>query len=203
MFNRLRIAGAAFALTTAIAAPATAAQIISLDFSTPDADGYAFASASFNWPDEGTWAFAQLDFTGLELIDVTLTGYVDGIGTWWDHDFGGVTGNDYFFAFDCGSSSGCLSPLSPTRVAGRIETPVGFDKLCSPTTIGDCSFHYYPQMAVLDGYFRVSSPNEPFGATLTVSSFSAVPEPTAWAMMIAGFAGVGSALRRRERMKLV
>jgi len=199
MFNRPTLAGAVLAIATAIAAPASAAQIIPLEFSTPDPDGYIFASAGFDWPVEGTWAFAQIDFSGLELIDVTLTGYVDGAATWWDSAIGGVTGNEYFLAFDCGSVDGCMSPVTPTKWVGRIETPRGFDKPCGPETIGDCSFHYTPQMGVADAYFRVISPGGSYQATLTISDFSAVPEASTWALLITGFATIGGALRARRR----
>jgi len=42
-----------------------------------------------------------------------------------------------------------------------------------------------------------------FGPALDNVSAVAVPEPAAWAMMLAGFGLVGGAMRRRERSRTV
>jgi len=185
------------ALVAALAAtPALAAQLIPVDISQPDAQGNAFASAAFDWPEEGTRAFARIDLVNLEVLDLTLTGYVQGQATWWDPGVGGVTGNEYQLAFDCSAPNGCLALNTQAIWTGRIETPRGFDKPCGPATVGDCSFHYDPQFGALDGYFRVISPDMPFSATLTIGDAAAIPEPATWAMLILGFALSGLMFRR-------
>jgi hypothetical protein len=83
-FKKIGIVIAATLITT----PALAAQIITINLTAPDAEGYVYGSGSFNWPSEGTWAHATLDFTGLQLVDATLTGYVEGRATWWDDAIG-------------------------------------------------------------------------------------------------------------------
>ena len=40
---------------------------------------------------------------------------------------------------------------------------------------------------------------EVFLAALTISTVSAVPEPSTWAMMLLGFAGLGFAFRQLRR----
>lgn len=197
MFS-FRMSAIALAAAALFAAPANAAQIINLDLTTPDAGGYVYGSGSFNWPTEGNLATATLNFNGLELIDATLTGYVEGQATWWDEGIGGVTGNEYLLAYDCALWNSCLTQVTPTMATGQLSTPRGFDKPCTPATLNNCSFHYDPQSGVFDGYFRVTSLGSPYGATLTIGDFAAVPEPATWAMMIIGFGMAGSALRRRQ-----
>lgn len=43
--------------------------------------------------------------------------------------------------------------------------------------------------------------NAPSGLRITISSATAVPEPATWAMMLLGFATIGSALRRSKQDK--
>lgn len=198
-FKKIGIAIAAAALMTT---PALAAQVVTIDLTAPDADGYVYGSGNFSWPSEGTWTNATIDFTGLQLIDATLTGYVEGRATWWDEAIGGVTGNEYSLAYDCAVWNGCLSQSTANRAIGRISTPRGFDEPCTPATLGDCSFHYYPQGGVFDGYFQVVSPTNPYSVTLTIGDFSAVPEPAAWALMIVGFGLAGGAVRRQRQVGL-
>ncbi|MEO7411462.1 MAG: PEPxxWA-CTERM sorting domain-containing protein [Sphingomicrobium sp.] len=48
--------------------------------------------------------------------------------------------------------------------------------------------------------------NSPFGSGagfFRVSAVTSVPEPTTWAMMLIGFAGIGVALRRRRRSVMI
>lgn len=199
MLKRIKLAGVALAVAALGATPALAAQIIPVDFSTPDANGVVYGSAAFDWPGEGMRATVRIDFVNLELVEATLTGNLQGQATWWDPGLGGVTGNEYQLALDCGISDGCLSQQSPTLATGRIATPRGFDVPCTPTTLGNCSFHYTPQFGVFDSYFRVLTPATPYSALLTVSDFSAIPEPSAWVLSISGFGLLGGAVRRRQQ----
>jgi hypothetical protein len=64
----------------------------------------------------------------------------------------------------------------------------------------DSSHNYYT-----GGHFNFSNPDEDLifrviGKTPVVSASGGVPEPASWALMIAGFGGVGAALRRRARV---
>lgn len=182
------------------ATPALSAQVVDLSLTDPDVDGFIYASGAFDWPPEGHSATATLTFSGLQLIDAVFTGNVEEQKTWWDEAIGGVWGNEYSLAFDCSLGGGCVVQTSPGVATGILNTPLGFDKPCTPATAGDCSSHFFPQFATFDGVFRVSqAARSPYSVTLTISDFSAVPEPAAWAMMIVGFGLVGNVLRRSRR----
>lgn len=54
------------------------------------------------------------------------------------------------------------------------------------------------------GTFTAFSVKSPYGSTATIdikSSTSAVPEPATWAMLVAGFGTLGTALRRSRRSR--
>lgn len=199
MFSPMKLRIASVFAATLLATPALSAQIVNIDLSTPDSNGYVFGSAAFDWPPEGTRSLIQIDFTGLELIDATATGFVEGFATWWDAEIGAITGNNYLFAYDCALADGCLSQVAPTRVAGFVETPRGFDVPCGPATVGNCSFHYNPQFGTFEGYFRVVGTTSR-SATLTVGDFTVVPEPATWALLLTGFVFMGAAIRHRRAL---
>lgn len=180
---------------------AAAAQIVSLDFLGPDSDGYLSATGAFDWPPEGTKASASIQFSGLDLISAVFTGNIEGSATWWDTGIGGVTGNEYQLAFDCDTASSCIQESAPGLASGWLETPRGFDKPCTPSTVGNCSFHYDPQFGSFEGLFRVQTPGQPYSVVVTIGDVTAVPEPTTWVMMIAGFglAGAGVRIARSRR----
>jgi hypothetical protein len=50
-------------------------------------------------------------------------------------------------------------------------------------------------------FFYADGKGDWTAANVTVTATSAVPEPAAWASLIAGMAGLGSALRYRRRRK--
>ena len=177
--------------------PATAAQIISLDFLGADPNGYLSVTGAFDWPAEGAKAAASIQFTGLDLIDATFTGNIEGMATWWDTGTGGVTGNEYFLAFDCDTASGCIAEHAPGFASGWLETPRGFDKPCTPLTVGNCSFHYEPLFASFEGYFRVQS-DGPYSVRVAIGNPAVIPEPAIWATMILGFGLVGGMIRRKR-----
>ncbi|WP_293407610.1 PEPxxWA-CTERM sorting domain-containing protein [Phenylobacterium sp.] len=183
-----------------LATPALSAQVVDLSLTDPDVDGFIYASGAFDWPPEGHSATATLTFSGLALIDAVFTGNVEERKTWWDEAIGGVWGNEYSLAYDCSLTGGCVVVTSPGTASGVLSTPLGFDRPCTPTTLGDCSSHFFPQFATFDGVFRVSpAARAPYSVSLTISDFTAVPEPAGWAMMIVGFGLVGSMLRRSRR----
>jgi hypothetical protein len=68
----------------------------------------------------------------------------------------------------------------------------------------DCGFN-----ATSQGGYRVGALQQTFGVgvlpdvTITVPKAAAVPEPTAWALMLTGFAFAGAALRRARRRPAV
>lgn len=76
-------------------------------------------------------------------------------------------------------------------------TPLGFVQL---TSNGPDLFSGNPADPVFTlGSFNLSNPFFGQNDVLTISSVSAVPEPSTWAMMILGFASVGFVAYRRKR----
>ena len=197
--SMLRAFWAAPLCAALLATPVAAAQVVSLTFTDPDQDGFFSASGAFDWPIEGTKALAKLTFSGAQLLDGYLTGYVEGQATWWDTFAEEVTGNEYLLAFDCDTANGCLQTADTGLAYGWQSTPRGFDKPCGPATLGDCSFHYDPQSGNFDGYFRTMG-SAPYSVTLTIGEFAAVPEPATWALMIVGFGLAGGTLRKRRAL---
>jgi len=191
---------AAISLSMALVAAATpvaAAQVVVLDYGPPDAGGLIYPTGPFDWPDEGHKALAKVVFSGLELEYANFFADIELRRTWWDAAIGDVNGNEYIFAPDCGTSSGCLNVISPGVAIGWLETPRGFDKPCNAATVGDCSEHYEVNFAVFEGVFRVAG-GGPFSLVVTIGDAVAVPEPATWALMILGFGAAGAALRRRK-----
>lgn len=80
-----------------------------------------------------------------------------------------------------------------------------------PVDYGGCEIVAQSFCTMIDNPFS-ATPTAPFffyadgkgdwtAATVAVAATSAVPEPAAWASLIAGMAGLGSALRYRRRRK--
>lgn len=188
------------AALTLFATPVLSAQMVDLSLSDPDVDGNIYASGVFDWPPEGHRATATLTFSGLQLIDAIFMGDVEEQKTWWDDAIGGVWGNEYSLVFDCTLAGGCVVQTAPGVAKGTLSTPLGFDRPCTPQTLGDCSSHFTPQAAYFDGVFRVAPEARAlYSASLTISDFTAVPEPATWGTMIIGFGLIGGALRRARR----
>lgn len=55
---------------------------------------------------------------------------------------------------------------------------------------------------IADAFFRVTCASTTAGVCPTAGSGPAVPEPSTWAMLIAGFGAVGGAMRRKTRIRL-
>jgi hypothetical protein len=184
------------------ATPANAAQIVSLDVWPPDSSGEFQVFGDFNWPGDGQKALAKLEFGGLEFLYGEYTGLLEQRVTWWDDAMGGVTGNEYLYAVDCYLSDGCINIVAPGLAYAWLKTPRGFSKPCTPATIGDCSVTYEPQFGSFFGVFRTANGDDPIQLSLTIGDPIAVPEPEAWALLIAGFGLMGAALRQRRRVGL-
>lgn len=90
---------------------------------------------------------------------------------------------------------GCL--LTGGRVTAQFalpgpEQPSGPE--CADQLFVQCRFSYGPFAVTLDHGYQSAA-----GGTVTVLAYSGgVPEPSSWAMLLAGFAAVGGAARRRR-----
>jgi hypothetical protein len=107
---------------------------------------------------------------------------------------GGLSQGTQFPASQLVGGSSCCAHLGPTGVLGndgvvRTFSSVSLSFLATFTD-GD-PFRTYSTI----GYFTPI-----FGGTVNVSQVAPVPEPSTWAMMMLGFAGVGfMAYRRRNQ----
>ncbi len=135
---------------------------------------------------------------------------------WWD-EFGGgfdengnplpaLTGNEYFYSPSCtstGASPVCGGIPLATRIAGprlgRVDfnPPADFNT-CTPTFVvaGDCA-ESYRFSTVFWAIAAENAGTDP--VRFTIYDTNPVPEPAAWAMLIAGFGLVGATQRRRRQ----
>ena len=122
--------------------------------------------------DSGTQTVTAAEFTSLSGDDYFLSGPQGIISTF---PFSG----EYFIALATGSGEGLELLVSPTTLFAGQTTVI--DPQLSDFTIG-------------------AEPAGSVSGTLVIgSAVSAVPEPSTWAMMILGFAGVGFMAYRRKR----
>lgn len=168
------------------------------------------SSATVGWTVDGTWELGSnvAAFDGLTLaLKGTGSSVVrfDRLNDDRDRAFG------YFDVTASGSGS---FDLDPTRFTGGRVRFDGFDPGYYGN-VGDTGFTNVPLNSArfqLSGACFVGSDGEPAGSdenlcggvqyTLTYDytpAAGAVPEPGTWALMLAGFASTGVALRRRRR----
>lgn len=123
-----------------------------------------------------------------------------------------VSNGRAFGFFEVAAAGSRSLDLDPTQFLNRQRTFNGFDLGYNPGS-GDTSFTGVPLGGALvqlggacfvSGGQPVASPEDFCGAanyklTYSYTPKGAVPEPATWAMMLAGFATTGVALRRRRR----
>jgi hypothetical protein len=107
---------------------------------------------------------------------------------------GGLVPSDFTFAWiGTGNSFGgpFKAPVGPTITV----SPLSFETLVLT----------FPLSPFTGGVLEISGPrNENYTLTISTAVASAVPEPSTWAMMILGFAGIGfMAYRRKSKPALM
>lgn len=113
------------------------------------------------------------------------------VGTWFDFDFTGTTlmaGQAYTALLS--TSSALLGLVYGPDLNIFTGEPLGGDAYAGGTIVST---------RVLDTYCITSGACDTNFRFTATTPGAAVPEPAAWAMMIAGFGVVGSAMRRRAR----
>lgn len=161
--------------------------------------------ATIGWTIDGDWRFAS-DNPALGNPLVALTGTGSSVVAL-DRTYDGVA----FGFFQVTARGSARYQFDPSQFVGRSTRFDGFD-LGYNTGSGDTRFTGVPrngQVVQLEEGCTVTNgdpapaPESLCGSanyTLTYDYTPAVPEPASWAMMIAGFAVTGAALRRHRRL---
>ena len=114
--------------------------------------------------------------------------------------FGAVTGASFFMG---SSTAGETWKVYASNTAGQLGSTLiasGSDELSHAlTNWGQYSFYDFVATGTVDAWGHRSSGNVLLGG-LTLSP--ALPEPSTWAMMLIGFAGVGFAARRNAKLPI-
>ena len=162
----------------------------------------------YAYPQDGAFSFSELIYNGeppapisygLNLVSVGQNIDIDsqygaffqsarlGLGT------GGKITAQWFTCYTPTSSSSC--PDTALQTLTLTPGKKGFTALITGAQVG-----YDAPGYVIDGVFTQQAFNTSFliPAEITGLDFSTVPEPAAWAMLIAGFGLTGAAMRRRR-----
>lgn len=188
--NRIALAAAALAAT--LSAPATAAVAI-LDSITPVVGGYFFDYRITLGPDEGLRA-------GDKLVIYDFAGYVPGSILSVPNTAGSVEFVSLPFVTPGESDDPGIVNLVWTYTGPDFQTSGGPYAAILQGGFGAVSIY---GQTVLDAFTSVTTKNNPPPSAETplvqggFTQVPVVPEPASWALMIAGFGLVGSALRRR------
>lgn len=186
--------------------PANAA-VVYTGTATPDSSGNAFISYLFNAQPAGTTQRLIIDiFSG---VIETATTFTD---EFYQYDLignpGENLGNDVRTSGSCTASAGgsnCDSVISFGRTTALLGSPAqsAFFQSSVPALEGRCSesqvgcFNIFDRLVRHDMLLGVSS-KAPVSYRISVDTVSAVPEPSSWAMMIAGFGMIGALTRKRQ-----
>jgi hypothetical protein len=177
LFN-LAAAALLFGVTSASASTITDV------FTFTDATNTTVASGSFSYSSalSGTLGYTDLSSFAINVLGVPydLT-FVNSL----------TPGTDYvYFAYD--TSANTFVPASVTGSVGD------FPSILAGTNLSTGFFFDPLASQGFDGLFtEYSSHSNPSGTAVNFT-ISAVPEPSTWAMMILGFAGVGFMAYRRK-----
>ncbi len=184
---RYLLASAAAALS--LAAPAQALVVTSITITSAIPDWLQVAEVQAWTPGMGAnvalaTAGATATSSGVFLNGPAVPGYA----------IDGNTSGDYPFIYHSANNDGS-DYLTVTFAA-----PTDIELLTVFGRTDCCSNRDYFQFQAFDGTSLVASGTlDAVNATNSASFNLAVPEPSTWAMMIAGFGMVGGAMRRRAR----
>lgn len=185
------------------------------------AAGIVYQSASYTGVDDGEYILTADDSIGAAFT-VTRTTTVTGIGA----QFGGFPSGTIFGAIVPLASlsafpAGASTDLAAISVADVVfSVPQGTVDLVEPVSAslapGSYAVIFGSGQFGATGFAGLGDENNPVGSPTLIRSFfsdgwdtfsdtgvrlvvqGTVPEPSAWAMMLAGFAGVGCMVRRRK-----
>jgi hypothetical protein len=154
--------------------------------------GNNWIEATFSAPVSGIRVFANIDHFGAAYdgYQYTIEGSND--GTTWTALFDATSVTGAGEPFTLGSFTG-TAPTNVDNVLTGAAGPAGTVGYIADFSFGT-AYKYYAFGASTEAFASGNSDQE-------LSGVSAIPEPASWAMMIAGFAGVGAAVRLGRRTK--
>jgi hypothetical protein len=135
---------------------------------------------------------------GAQFLDLVGFGSTGAIS----QDLNLVAGKTYNFSFDYANNAfSTPSASADVTLDGVLLTAISHNT--STTTNGDWTHYSGTFVAGASGpydlAFTTTAGGGSGGIFLDNVSISAVPEPATWALMLAGFGGLGAALRRRRQ----
>lgn len=184
------------ALTFAAVAPASAATLFNLGAPTGETASPGSYTYNFNaGAGAGSLAFQIQGYRTLDgsncctdILSVTLNSVLIFQGT---YDLGGGGSNITFI----NSGSGTVTPFTPGfGQGGTLTFSNGAVALVNGTNTITFAYSGAAQ-GIGDEAWGINT------ATITGNAFNAVPEPSAWALMILGFGVVGAGLRRSRKVR--
>jgi PEP-CTERM motif len=198
---------AAIALGSSVQVASAATVVLSDDFGVS-------ASSTLNWPGDGIFQSVPTpgNVNGLPSVDLVSAVNPYGITTFSGNsvDLDGSTGSGHSPAGQLVSLASFTGDFSLSfALSGNQRTTLGSSTTISldgqsfTITPTDNLWHIYTLSfaGVTDGVlsFTGSGPSNQQGNLLDSVVLTAVPEPSTWAMMILGFAGVGYMTYRRRK----
>ena len=161
----------------------------------------------------GSSAFSQFDPTLGTLTGVTYQYTVNGVTPF--ADFSGTAGDDlFYFLFDPSSQLQLATSHSLFNFTGGVGAGISFTAATDPNLaqyigVGTLTLQESFSRSVFNDFVEIignpgngSNPLIQITYDYTPAAVAAVPEPSTWAMMILGFAGIGfTAYRKRDRSR--
>ena len=197
----IRILGAIVgAMALSLASAASAAITVPTIAGVGDRNGIAKIRGDLGYFPGGPQAVGYMDFTWQrgELDDLHVYLQASVMQTFVDPFSPKGVRHEYqvFEPPICTFKGGCIEQIGEREARVRLEFPGSWDQPCVGPAGLQCAQQLVWARAYTEMFIQVGTGRSVDG---TVSLSSPVPEPTTWAMMIAGFGLAGATLRHRRQ----
>lgn len=191
-----------------VAGPASATVIEG--FVAPDADDNVMLNFSNLLPANGNYTSFNLTWSGGTMTNAYFSGGGWWISRWWELPSGAsepiLWGNEYTVGINCGVEAGTSCSDNLVSMTGYSNSITGLSSV--PMGPNDCDTVKILNRICYSSYAIAGNLEVNIASTEGVSyrlefNTAPVPEPANWAMMIAGFALLGCALRAGRKYRLL